>query len=65
MPTLAHKVRLNSTPEQATYFKQACGTAQFVWNWAVPSGTGNGRRENTRTQRLSRHATLPGRFPFG
>ncbi len=35
MPTLAHKIRLNPTPEQATYFKQACGTARFVWNWAL------------------------------
>ena len=35
MPTLAHRIRLNPTPEQATYFKQACGTARFVWNWAL------------------------------
>lgn len=35
MPTLAHKIRLNPTPEQVTYFKQACGTARFVWNWAL------------------------------
>ncbi len=35
MPTLAHKIRLNPTPEQVTYFKQACGTGRFVWNWAL------------------------------
>lgn len=35
MPTLAHKIRLNPTPEQVTYFKQACGTARFVSNWAL------------------------------
>jgi putative transposase len=35
MPTLAHKIRLNPTPEHATYFKQACGTARCVWNWAL------------------------------
>lgn len=31
----AHKIRLNPTPEQETYFKKACGTARFVWNWAL------------------------------
>ena len=31
----AHKIRLHPTPEQATYFAKAAGTARFVWNWAV------------------------------
>src|SRR5262245_66257858 len=31
---LAHKIRLNPTPEQEIYFKKACGTARFVYNWA-------------------------------
>ena len=31
----AHKIRLNPTPEQETYFKKACGTARFVFNWAL------------------------------
>jgi len=35
MPTLAHKIRLDPTPEQATYFKRAAGTARFTWNWAL------------------------------
>ena len=34
MTTLAHKIRLTPTPEQVTYFKKACGTARFVYNWA-------------------------------
>jgi putative transposase len=29
----AHKIRLHPTPEQATYFAKAAGTARFVWNW--------------------------------
>jgi transposase len=29
---LAHKIRLNPTPEQATYFARA-GTARFCFNW--------------------------------
>jgi putative transposase len=31
----AHKIRLNPTPEQERYFRQAAGNARFAWNWAV------------------------------
>ena len=31
----AHKIRLNPTAEQATYFARAAGTSRFVWNWAL------------------------------
>jgi putative transposase len=31
----AHKIRLNPTPEQEQYFKQASGNARFAWNWAL------------------------------
>jgi putative transposase len=31
----AHKIRLNPTPEQEQYFRQAAGNARFTWNWAV------------------------------
>ncbi len=32
---LTHKIRLYPTPQQVEYFKRACGTVQFVWNWAL------------------------------
>jgi len=32
---LTHKIALSPTPEQADYFKRACGTARRVWNWAL------------------------------
>ena len=35
MPTLAHKIRLTPTPEQVVYFRKACGTARFTYNWAL------------------------------
>ena len=35
MMMLAHKIKLNPTPEQEAYFRQAVGCARFVWNWAV------------------------------
>jgi putative transposase len=31
----AHKIRLHPTPEQATYFAKAAGTARFCFNWAL------------------------------
>jgi putative transposase len=29
----AHKIRINPTPEQVGYLKQACGTRRFIYNW--------------------------------
>src|SRR5262247_618767 len=31
----AHKIRLNPTSEQKTYFYRASGVARFAWNWAL------------------------------
>ena len=30
-----HKIRLDPTPAQATYFAKACGVARFAYNWAL------------------------------
>ena len=35
MPMLAHQIRLEPTPDQIPYFRQASGTARLVWNWAL------------------------------
>jgi putative transposase len=35
MPTLAHRIALVPTPEQAAYFVRAAGTARFTWNWGL------------------------------
>jgi hypothetical protein len=32
---LAHRIALDPTEKQKEYFRQACGTARFVWNWAL------------------------------
>lgn len=31
----AHRIQLAPTGEQTCYFRQACGTRRFVWNWAL------------------------------
>jgi len=32
---IAHRIELNPTAAQEAYFRRACGTARFVWNWAL------------------------------
>lgn len=32
---LAHKIRLNPTNKQTTYFKKACGISRLAWNWGI------------------------------
>ena len=32
---LAHRIELDPTEKQKEYFRKACGTARFVWNWAL------------------------------
>ncbi|MCA9368654.1 helix-turn-helix domain-containing protein, partial [Candidatus Kaiserbacteria bacterium] len=32
---LAHKTRLNPTPEQEEYFRKAVGTVRFAYNWGL------------------------------
>jgi putative transposase len=31
----SHKIRLDPTVKQKTYFSKACGVARFTWNWAL------------------------------
>jgi len=32
---LAHRIALDPTEKQKEHFRQACGTARFVWNWGL------------------------------
>lgn len=32
---IAHRIELAATTAQVDYFRRACGTARFVWNWAL------------------------------
>ena len=32
---LAHKIQLDPTFKQVSYFRKACGTSRFTWNWAL------------------------------
>lgn len=32
---LAHKIQLDPTFKQVSYFRKACGTSRFTWNWGL------------------------------
>ncbi|MDL2410955.1 helix-turn-helix domain-containing protein, partial [Rhizobium calliandrae] len=32
---IAHRIALDPTDKQGTYFARASGTARFAWNWAL------------------------------
>ncbi len=53
---LAHRIELDATEKQKEYFRQACGTARFVWNWALAEW--NERYElgaNTKASEIKRY----------
>ena len=33
--TISHKIQLNPTAEQEAYFRRACGTVRFAYNWGL------------------------------
>lgn len=35
MTMLTHKIRLDPTCKQETYFRKACGVARLAWNWGL------------------------------
>ncbi len=35
MAMLAHQIRLTPNRVQEEYFRKACGTSRFVWNWGL------------------------------
>ncbi len=32
---LAHQIRLTPNRGQEEYFRKACGTSRFAWNWGL------------------------------
>lgn len=64
---LAHRIRLDPTKKQEAYFWQACGTARFVWNWALAEWNrqyDNGERPNARKLAVQFNATKYTQFPW-
>jgi len=64
----AHKIRLNPTAEQETYFRKAAGTARFIYNWElkeVKRALDDGRAPATALDLKARFNTLKrDQFPW-
>jgi len=64
----AHKIRLNPNPEQEDYFRKACGTARFVYNWGlkeVKRALDDGRLPATPLDLKARFNAIKGdQFPW-
>ncbi len=63
----AHKIRLNPTPEQLTYFAKAAGTARFCFNWGVDQWQKQyeaGAKPSALKLRTQFHAIRREQFPW-
>ena len=67
MPALAHKIRLNPTPDQIRSFKQTTGTTRLVVNWALDQWNqqySEERRPNARSLKKQCNAVKYDVFPW-
>lgn len=64
---LSHRIALRTNVTQETYFKQACGTARFTWNWALAEWTRqyeSGLRPNANSLKKSFNVLKYEQFPW-
>lgn len=64
---LSHRIALDPTPEQRTYFQRAAGTARFVWNWALAEWkrqVAAGQRPNAMALKRQFNALKYREFPW-
>jgi len=64
---LAHQIRLCPTEAQERYFKRACGTARFTYNWALAEWKRSyaaGEKPNGRSLKQRFNALRKAQFPW-
>jgi putative transposase len=68
MIVLSHKIQIkNPTVKQEQYFRQACGTSRFAYNWGLASFQKQyeaGKKPTARTVRTAFNAIKPVDFPW-
>jgi putative transposase len=65
--TLTHKIRLDPTFKQETYFNKACGIARFAWNWGLAKweeAYKTGKRPNALALKKEFNALKDKSFPW-
>jgi putative transposase len=63
----AHVIRLNPTPEQAVYFRKACGVARHAYNWALARwkvARAEGKRIEIKDLKAEYNRIKGDRFPW-
>jgi len=63
----SHVIRLNSTPEQETYFRKACGVRRHAYNWALArwkEARSKGERVTMRGLRTEYNQIKGEQFPW-
>jgi putative transposase len=63
----SHVIRLNPTPEQAVYFRKACGVARHAYNWALARWKDEraaGKWANTRDLKAEYNRIKGEQFPW-
>jgi putative transposase len=63
----AHVIRLNPTPEQAIYFRKACGVARHAFNWALAQwkqARGEGKRVKIKDLKRQYNQIKKEQFPW-
>jgi len=64
---LSHKIRLRPTQSQEAYFRQACGTARFTYNWALAAwrkAYEAGEKPSGRSLKKQFNAIRKAQFPW-
>ncbi len=63
----SHVIRLNPTPEQAVYFRKACGVARHAYNWALArwkQARAEGQRVKMKELKREYNAIKREQFPW-
>lgn len=64
---VSHQICLSPTMQQERYFRQACGTARFAWNWGLEQWQkqyANGEKPNEHDLKKSFNAIKATEFPW-
>jgi len=64
---LAHRIRMNPTAEQTAFFRRACGTTRFTFNWALAEWKRQyaaGEKPSAPKLKKQFNATYPVEFPW-
>ena len=63
----SHVIRLNPTPDQAVYFRKACGVTRHAYNWALDrwkAARAEGKRVTMQALKVEYNSIKGEQFPW-